>query len=813
MARLPLDLHQSLSRLHRDKAFTLVTVLTLALGIGANTAAFSVLRAVLLEPLPYPDPARLAVIWGPDRAETTWLSLQEVAAYGRESRALTGVAGYREMDATLTGGQEPERIRAAATTATLFETLGVAPAIGRWVPSAELASAPDVIVLGHGLWQRRFGGNPAVIGLTIQVNGAPRTVTGVMPPDFRLPTDYGAQRPTEAWLPEPPTPDLGAWGNRSYIGVARASTAVKDDLLSRELASIAQGWVNAGYVQARPDGSLGALARSAVPVTTFVTGQAEQPLAVLLAAVALVLLIACANVANLQLARAAVRERELSVRAALGASRARIIRQLLTESVVVALAGGVAGLAVAWAGLQVVVAMRPADLPRLDNVSLDGGVLAVTALLAVLTGLAFGLVPALQLSKTDVAGVLNDGSRGATLGRSGRVTRRALVVLQVASSVVLALAAGLLIRSLVEMQRIDLGFEPHGVLTADLQVPATDYPRPEDIVRFYRDVGERVAALPGVRAAGAVRVLPLSRSIGDWSIRIEGQPYVAAENPNADYQAVTPGYFEAMGLRLARGRFLTARDREGTLPVAVINETMAERYWPGEDAIGRQFMMGTDDKPWLTIVGIVRAVRHNAVIEEPRAEMYVAHAQLPEHIRSAPRGMTLTIRTEGDPLALVPAVRDAVHAVDANLPVSGLRTMEAVTAQALSQPRFITWLLLAFAAAAMVLAAVGLYGTISLLVSERTRELGIRLALGAGRRAVMRLVLSEGVRLTAVGVGLGLAGAAALTRTLGSLVYGIGVLDPVTFLLAPAALAAVALLACLLPAVRAATIPPAVTLK
>lgn len=812
MPRLPLDLGHAISRLSRDRAFAAVTVLTLALGIGANTAVFSVLRAVILRPLPYPSADELAIIWGADRAETTWLSLQEVTAYGREARTLTAVAGYIEQDANLTGGREPERIRAGSTTANLFDVLGVGAAIGRWLPAGEGDRHPDTIVLSHGLWQRRFGGDRSIVGQTIQVNGTPRTVTGVMPADFHLPTDYGAERPTEAWMPGPPNPtDLGAWGSRSYIGIAR--TTSDPDAVSRELASIAEGWVKAGYVRARPDGSLGGLARRTIAAPTFVTGRAERPLFVLLAAVGLVLLIACANVANLQLARAAVRERELSVRAALGASRRRIVQQLLTESVIVALAGGLAGLALAWAGLRFLVAMQPAGLPRLGDVTLDPFVLGLTAALALVTGVAFGLVPAVQLSRTDVAAVLNDGSRGATTGRSGRLTRRALVVLQVASSVVLALAAGLLIRSLIEMQRIDLGFTPDQVLTADLQVPATDYPRPDDVVRFYRDVGQRIAELPGVRASGAVRVLPLSREIGDWSIRIEGRPYVAADNPNADYQAVTPGYFEAMGLRLVRGRFLGAQDREDSQPVVVINETMAERYWPGEDAIGRQFMMGTDDKPWLTIVGIVKTVRHNAVVEEPRAEMYVAHAQLPGHIRSAPRGMTFAIRTSGDPLALAAAVRDTVHAVDPNLPVSGLRTMAAVTDRALSQPTFMTWLLIVFAGLALVLAAVGLYGTISLLVSERMREMGIRLALGADRGAVARLVLGEGARLTAVGLVLGIAGAIALARTLSGLVYGVAVLDPLTFVVAPLALAMVALLACLVPAVRAATIPPAITLK
>jgi putative ABC transport system permease protein len=394
-------------------------------------------------------------------------------------------------------------------------------------------------------------------------------------------------------------------------------------------------------------------------------------------------------------------------------------------------------------------------------------------------------------------------------------------VLQLASSVVLALAAGLLIRSLIELNHIDLGFNPANVLTAQLQVPATSYPQMPDVVRFYRQVTERVAQIPGVRAAGAVRVLPLARTIGDWSIKIEGRPYVPEENPNGDFQAVTPGYFEAMGLKLLRGRFLDESDREDSTPVVVINDTMAARYWPNEDAIGRQFMMGTDDKPWLTIVGIVGTVRHNAVVEAPRNEMYLAHAQLPAHIRSAPRGMALVVKTDpstssgqaASPIAWAGQVRDAVRAIDRNLPVSDLRSMEDVTASALSQPRFITFLLALFAGTALTLAAIGIYGTISLLVAERTQEMGIRLALGANKPEILKLVMGQGMILTAIGVSIGLAGAAVLTRTLSGLIYGVGTLDPMTFIAVPALLCAVALAACFLPARRAASVDPITTLR
>ncbi len=815
MDRLSLDLRHAVSRLFRDRGFAAITVITLALGIGANTAVFSLVQTVLLRPLPYGDAERVVVVWGPERSEATWLSLQEVVGYGRESRTLAAVSGYQELDANLTGGQEPERVRAASVTPNLFEVLRVPASLGRVAVAADVqGGSSDVIVLSHGLWQRRFGGGADVVGRAIQVNGRARTVIGIMPASFRLPGDYLAQRPTEAWMPEVVNEaSLGAWGNRSYTGIGRLRDSVSAPAVASEFSVIAARWVAAGFVQAQPDGGLGSLARRAVPVQDFITGGSRNALWILLGSVALVLLIACANVANLQLARADGRRREVALRAALGAARGDIVRQLLTESVLLAIAGATAGLGVAWAALQVVIVMSPANLPRIEDTRLDGTVLALTAVLAVATGVLFGLLPALQLSRPDVTGVLKDGGRAGTAGRSRRLVRRALVVLQMASSVVLALAAGLLIRSLVELNRIDLGFNPANVLTAQLQVPATDYPQPGDVVRFYRELDDRVSRVPGVRFVGAVRVLPLSRTIGDWSIKIEGRPYVPAENPNGDFQAVTPGYFEAMGLGLARGRFLAAADREDSTPVAVINETMASRYWPGEDAIGRQFMMGTDAKPWLTIVGVVKPVRHNAVVEEPRAEMYIAHAQLPAHIRSAPRGMTLVVKTNGDPLAVAGGLREAVRAIDRNLPVSDIRAMNAVAADALSQPRFVTLLLGVFAAIALTLAAIGIYGTISLLVAERTQEMGIRLALGAERRGILTMVLGQGLWLIGAGLLLGLAGAALLTRTLAGLIYGVGALDPLTFATVPALLCGVALLACLVPAVRAASVDPITTLR
>ena len=809
------DLRHGFARLVRDRSVAAVTIVTLALGIGANTAVFSLVKATLLGPLPYGDADQLIAIWGPDRAEATHLSLQEVVNYARESQSFVDVAGYQEYDASFTGGQEPELVRAGSATPNLFEVTRTPARIGRtFTPADTAGGSSDVIVINHGLWQRRFGGDPSIVGRAVQVNGRARTIIGVMPASFKLPNDYASLRPTEAWAPEVVNPaNLGAWGSRSYSGLARLKDGVSAVQASTELPVIAERWVKAGYVRSRPDGSLGTLARRAIPAQEFITGGMRTMLLILFGSVGLVLLIACANVANLQLARADVRRREVAMRAALGAERGHIIRQLLTESILLAFAGGAAGVAAAWAGLQIVIALRPANLPRIDETSLDGTVLAFTALLAIATGVLFGLLPALQLSQPDVTGMLKDSGRSATAGRSRQLARRALVVLQLASSVVLALAAGLLIRSLIELNRIDLGFTTSNVLTAQLQVPSATYPQQADVVRFHREVVDRVAQIPGVRAAGSARVLPLARDIGDWSIKIEGRPYVVEENPNGDFQAVTPGYFQAMELKLIRGRFLTGADRERTMPVVVINETMAARYWPGEDAIGRKFHMGTDDKPWLTIVGIVGDVHHNDVVESGRAEMYIAHAQLPEHIGGAPRGMTLVVKTEGNPLAVAGSVREAVRAIDRNLPVSDIRTMDDVAASALAQPRFVTFLLAIFAGIALTLAAIGIYGTISLLVSERTQEMGIRLALGADRPTILKLILGQGLLLIAIGLTAGLAASVVLTRMLTGLIYGITAVDPITFVVVPLILCAIALLACFIPARRAASVDPITTLR
>jgi putative ABC transport system permease protein len=807
------DVKQALKQLSREPGFAAVAVLTLGLGIGANTALFSLVKTVLLQPLPYGDPERLVMVWDATApGDTTWLSVQEIVNYRAGAPSLADLAAYMEMNASLTGGQEPERVRAAATTANLFETLAVASLRGRTFTAAEGApGGDDVVVLGHGLWQRRFGVSPDVIGQSVLLNGRPHTVIGVMPPAFRLPLDYRAEQPTEAWVPLVIDPaNLGEWGDRSLKGVGRLKPGAAAATATGEFRVLRDRWIQAGYIADQGERSF---VRSAIPVPRFVTGSIRGPLLILLGAVTFVLLIACANVVNLLLAKADVRRRETAVRAALGATRRHLVFQLLTESLALSAAGGVVGLALAWLGIDLLAAMRPSNLPRLGDVRIDVGVLAFTAGLSLVTGFMFGLAPALQVSRPDLVEALKDGDRGGTASRTRLRLRRALVICQLAVSVVLVVGAGLLLRSLIALNRVDLGLNPRNVLTAEIQLPATDYPEPADVVRFYRQLIGQLEELHGVEAAGAVRILPLTRTIGDWSITLEGRPFSREENPNGDFQAVTHGYFQAMRLSLVRGRLLTEVDREDAPLSVVINQTMADRYWPNQEPIGQRFKMGTGDTPWLTIVGIVGTVRHNAVVEEPRAEMYLAHAQLPRSIGAATRSLTLVVRTTADPLASAGVLRETVRSLDRNLPVSNVRSMEAVTASALAQPRFTATLLGLLAALALTLAAIGIYGTVSLLVTERAYEIGIRMALGAGRTSILGLILGQGMALAGAGIALGIAGALVLSRLLATLVYGVGTLDLMTFAAAPALLAGVALVACMNPARRAAAVDPIVTLR
>ncbi|MGZ8375938.1 MAG: ABC transporter permease [Gemmatirosa sp.] len=813
MAHLATDLRYGVRRLVRARAVSVAVILTLALGIGANTALFSLVRTVLLRPLPYGDPTHLTVLWNAtEKGETTWLSLREIVSYGAQTRGFAHVAGFASGQANVTGDGDPERVALGTVTANAFATLDAPPQMGRtFRPDESTPGAGDVAVIGHALWQRRFGGAPDVLGRTLRVNGRAHTIVGVMPAGFRFPLDFREGRPSELWIPQTvDTANLGGWGNRSFIGVARLRAGVTPAAGTQDLRRVAESWIRAADVV--DDGS-GRIFRSAVPVHDLVLGDMRRPLWILFGAVALLLLIACANAANLLLARADERRRELAIRKAIGAERGRLLRQLLTESVLLAMLGGVGGIVLAWGGTRLLAALAPASLPRVGDVRVDLGVLAFTTVLALLTGLAFGIAPALQLSRPDVAATLHEGGRGGTTGRARQRFRRGLAVAQVALSVVLVVGAALLLRSLAELRRVDLGFDPRGALTARLALPVADYPEAAQAAAFHERLQQRVAQLPGVQSVGGTRLLPLTGTIGDWSITIEGRTRDPRDDANADWQIVMPGYFETMRIPLLQGRTLARTDDARSTPVVVVNRTMADRYWPGGDALGRRFRMGTADQPWMTIVGIVGEVRHNAIVEAPRSEMYVTPAHYVVETGNAPRAMTLVLRTAGDPLALAAPLRAAVRELDPNVPLAELRTLQQVTDEALAEPRFTTVLLTLFAALALTLATIGIYGLISLLVTQRTHEMGIRMALGARRAAIGRMMLGQGMRIAGAGVAVGLVSAALLSRLLTTLVYGVGTLDPLTFALVPVVLAVVTLAATLVPARRAAATDPSIALR
>ena len=802
-----------LRRFLHDRTFAAVAIVTLGLGIGANTAIFSLVKAVMLRPLPYAEPANIVLVWNTAAmGDTTWLSANEILSY-REGAPALDLAAHYTTDGNFTGGQEPERVRVALVTPNMMDVLGVQPALGRaFTPADGVAGSDDGIVLGHGLWQRRYGGDAGIVGRRIDVNGRQRTIVGVMPEGFKLPLDYRTDRPTEAWTPLVlGTVQPNQWGNRQYIAVGRVRDGVEPKTATAQLHAASAGWIAAGSVRDRGDGMF--TNREAIPAQVFLTGTARTPLYMLLGTVAFVLLIAIANVVNLLMARADARRQEMAIRAALGAGRARLVRQMLTESVALATAGAAFGLALAWSGLRILSALRPASLPRAGEASIDAGVLAFTAVIALASGVLFGIAPAVRFSGGGLISALRDETRGGTASRSRRMMRRALVASQVAMSVVLVLGAGLLGRSLIALTRIDPGFETANVLTAQLQLPQATYTTPEQMVAFYRDLTSRLAALPGVEGAGAVRIIPLTRIIGDWSITIEGQPFDPIANPNGDWQIATPGYFEVLGLKMAEGRPIAESDREDAQPVVVINETMAARYWAGGSALGKRFHLGTSDRPWMTIVGVVRDVRHNAIVEEPRAEMYVPHAQWAAQAGGGARGMAVVMKTAGDPMTLAAPLRSTVRAIDPNLPVADVETMDAVMARALAEPRFTAGLLVAFAALALTLAAVGIYGMVSLVVTEQSREIGIRMALGAGRRSVLTMVLRQGAIMAGAGVAAGLGAAFLLLPLIESLLYGVEPLDAGTFTSVAALLLAVALAGSLAPARRASRVDPAGLLR
>jgi putative ABC transport system permease protein len=795
------DLRYGARMLLKNPGFTSIAVITLALGIGANASIFSVVNAVLLRPLPFKEPERLIMI-----RETKLPQFPEFSVspgnfldWKRRNTVFERLVAINTPSFNLIGTGDPEQISGMRVTDGFFAMLGAKPELGReFLPEEDQPDRNNVVIFSHGLWQRRFGGDPKIINQTITLSGRIYTVIGVMPATF----SFGG-RETALWTPMGFTSDDAQnHGGHFLSAIGQLKPGATLEQARSEMSAIA-----GQLAQEYPDANAGWNVKL-LPLQEFIVRSVETALLVLLGAVAFVLLIACANVANLLLARAAGREKEIAIRTALGAGRARIVRQLLTESALLALAGGVAGLLLAKWGTDLLLKLAPQNLPRMSDVSLDGRALAFTAAVTLLTGLIFGLVPALQASKPNLTETMKDaGGRGSTEGGRRQFVRGSLVVLEMASALLLLVGAGLLIKSFWRLQRIDPGFNPNNALTASVALPSRKYPEENQHSAFFQQLLEKVQALPGVQAAGASNVVPLG---GDYVLGfvIEGRPPLPpGAGQSTNYYAVSADYFKAMGIPLLRGRVFTEQDTRNSTRVAVISESMAKRVFPNEDPIGKRIHVTNGPTVFREIVGIVGDVKHYGLDQDTTLQTYEPYTQQPFSF------MTLVVRTAGDPTNLTSAIRNQVLSIDKEQPVSGVRTLEQRVSTSIAQQRFSMLLLGVFAAVAMVLAAVGIYGVLSYAAAQRTHEIGIRMALGARAGDVLKMVIGQGMKLTLAGVALGSGAALALTQLMRRLLFGVTAADPMTYVVIALSLTLVALFACWIPARRAAKVDPMVALR
>jgi len=812
MLTLLVALRATARSLRRSPGFFLIAVLTLAVGIGANAAIFTVLDAVLLKPLPYPEPERIMGVShtapgmnAPPRFE---LSDGTYFVFRRDGKTLEELGIYGFGSVTLTGGQEPERIAVTRATASVFSILRAPAARGRTVQQAdEKPGAEPVVVLSDELWRRRFGGNPAAIGSALQVDGAARRIVGVMPAGFHFPT-----REVEIWMPLTIDPANLQIGRFNFYGLGRLRPDATPRRASRELSSLV--WRAVDLPGSPLTGQMIESAKLAAvvrPLRDDVVGEVEPTLWVLAGSVGIILLIACLNVANLFLVRAEGRQREVAVRSALGASAGTIVRLFLSESLVLSLTGGAVGLALAAAGVRVLVALRPEGIPRLEEIGMDGTVLAFTVALALLSGLLVGLFAAVRYSRPDLVPALKEGGRG-TVGRERLHARNLLVVLQIAFALILLVGAGLMVKSFWRLRQVSPGIDPRGVLSLRLDLPDAKYPSMEARSRFVVQLLEKVRALPGVQSAGTISPLPLGGSASKNGHQIEDHPLPPGSLPPIlASRPVSPGYFETMRIPVLEGRVFDRLDpsQEGT--EAVISASLARRFWPGKSPLGRRLspgVAGPDNTPlWYTIVGVVGDVRDES-LERPPSEAVYYPLQKRGDGGSVPESFYLLVRSAAEPRALATPVRDAIWSLDPNLPLAEVRTMEEVVDRSMVQTTFTMLLLVIAAAVALLLGTVGIYGVVSYVVSQRTREIGVRMALGADRRDVSRLILRQGFVLAAAGIGLGLILAYLVTRLLEALLFEVSPTDPPIFASVPAFLAAIALLACWVPARRAASVQP-----
>ena len=811
------DVRYALRALRRGRVLTVVIVASLAIGIGANTAIFSVVNALLLQPLPYPEPDRLAVLWlrSPGiNIPQDWPSPGQYIDIQTQNRSFEEMSISRGRSGTLLGLEQPERVEALATSSSLFHLLGARPLHGRLLlPDEDVPGKTPVVILSHGFWKRLFNSDPGIVGRSITLNGIAAgggdgknlfTVVGVLGPEFLLNEEVmptvASIRQMDLFLPLPMGADaVTRRGDENYNVMARLKAGVTFEQAQADIDVIAASI-------REKDKRDRTFTISVVPLHEQVVGDVRRAMLVLLGSVALVLLIACANVANLLLTRGSARQKEVAIWTALGASWHRLVRQLLTESVLLSLLGGVAGLAIAEAALRVMRTVNPGNIPRLEFIAIDGSVLAFTFGVSILTGIVFGLAPAFRAARVDLHSALKAGGR-STQGDGGFGSRGGLrsllVVSELAFSLMLLIGAGLLIRSFIHLQHVSPGFNPGNVISLRLGASGRPTANADAAIERSRQLGDRIASVPGVTMRGAVSVLPLTSSIGWGSINVEGFTPQPGQELQVDQRAATTDYFRTMGIPLVRGRFFTDFDAmPNAQPVAIVDEKFAQRFWPGADPIGKH--VWGDPKRSAAIVGVVGTVKQYGLDIDGRIVVYrPARGVLPYQV----------VRTASDPAAAAGAIVRAIHEVDPTIPVYDVRTMEDRMSGSLARQRFSTLMLGAFAAFALILAIVGVYGVMSYLVTRSTHDIGVRMALGAGRSAILGLVLRHGAELAVIGILLGLVGAAALSRVMGSLLFGISATDVATFATAPVMLAAVAVLATYLPAWRATRVDPVVALR
>ena len=810
MESLLKDIRYGIRNLLKHPGFTAIAVITLALGIGANTAMFSVINAVLLRPLPYRDPARLVTIWeqSPERDMYQLpVSLANMRDWIDQNQSFEQISAYTFTNLNLTGTGEPARLGTVRASANLFPLVGAIPTIGRsFLPEEDKEGANHVVILGHALWQSRFGSDPGIVGKPLTLNNQSYTVVGVMASNSQFPVGFGymgkvLNDPIDLYVPLAASGREIERGNYSFFAIGRLKPGVTIGQARAEMTTIE------GRLEKEYPGSNTGIGISLIPTQEQTVKDIRPALLVLFGAVAFLLLIACANIANLLLARAASRKKEIAIRTALGASRLRVLRLLLTESLMLSLAGGGIGFLLALWGTDALMALEPDNIPRLNEVGVDARVFLFTLAVSVVTGIVFGLIPGMRAARPDLNEALKEGSRGSMGSAGSKRTRSVLVALEVALSLVLLVGAGLMIKSFLRLQQTNLGFNPENVLAVSLTLPESRYPEDRQRASFFQEALARLQSVSGVQSAGATTSLPLTLSVNGSDFRIEGQPEPeAGKELIINISSVSPGYFQTLGVPLMKGRDFSDRDNKDAPETAIINNDLARTYFPNEDPIGKRIKF-TDTETWISIVGVTGDVKQLGQDIGVKPEIYFPYLQVPA------ASMSVVVRTANEPLSLTGAVKTQIQIIDKDLPIDDAKTMQQLLANSKSGRRFNLILLTGFALVALVLAMVGIYGVMSYTVAQRTHEIGIRVAVGAQPRDVFRMVIGQGMMLAMIGVAFGLVGAFALTRLMKTMLFGVEATDPTTFVSIALLLTGVALVACYIPSRRATKVDPLVALR